>query len=898
LKSNKFLSIVLLSLLFMLLVVGQAFAQKRTGTIRGIVKDEQGELLPGVTVEVKGEALMGARSTTTDVKGEFRFIALPVGPEYEVTFSLQGFQPLTTKNQQVTIGGTVVLDIVLKPASLNKEVTVIATSPLVDVAKSSFSSTYDSKTLENLPTRRFTFFDMVQASPGVTANDPQGSRQSAFGSETKSNAYYVNGIDISAPSTGAAWPWPMPDVIAELEVTGIGAAAEYGNFEGAVINVVSKSGSNTFHGAAKYFLQTNSLTGNNTPNEHWPFHRDHWHDAIFQLGGPIVKDKLWFFASVQHNVDRSSGLGADPRFPTEYSMKPTADIKIDYQLDKKNKLSLFAHYENYKFPYDPPTAFRPVETTSFEAAPAVTPTFEWLHMVSDKTYFEVKYGGFYTYLEYKPFSGDMTTPGHSDWGTGYRSVNALSFYNWKTNRTQANANISHYAQDFLKGNHEFKGGVQYSHGYSDTVYGYIGGVKYYDYMNQPYLAYFRNPSHYGGFMDQVGVFIDDTWEISNRLTANLGLRFDYNHGSIPDFDELDRFNKPTGKKIPGIPDVVDWKQISPRIGINYQITSDRKTVFRASYGRYTKGLVIGDIEAATPAQSALYVYGYNPATRAYDDFIYSWNPLQGLGIDKNLKPPYTHQFSVALERELFQDFSISATFIYKINKNRIDRLNTLAQYEQMPFVDPSTGNTIMVYNQVEPIQNFYLITNPGDKITYRALMLVANKRFSNNFQLYSSFSWARTWWVPEGYRDKNELINGEGVFRIGSAPSRQWMFKLGGAYSAPFGILLGTNIIYQQGSSWERTVFVSGLNQGGKFVKAEQRGSRRLPSELYFDLKAEKIFKIAGRYSVEVSVDIINLFNKDTPLSYVSYTEQSPSWMIPTNIILPRRAMLGLKFVF
>ncbi len=216
----------------MLLVVGQAFAQKRTGTISGIVKDEQGELLPGVTVEVKGEALMGTRSTTTDARGEFRFIALPVGPEYEVTFTLQGFQPLTTKNQQVTIGGTVVLDIVLKPASLDKEVTVIATSPLVDVEKSSFSSTYDSKTLENLPTRRFTFFDMVQASPGVTANDPQGSRQSAFGSEVKSNAYYVNGIDISAPSTGAAWPWPMPDVIAELEVTGIGAAGRIWQFRG------------------------------------------------------------------------------------------------------------------------------------------------------------------------------------------------------------------------------------------------------------------------------------------------------------------------------------------------------------------------------------------------------------------------------------------------------------------------------------------------------------------------------------------------------------------------------------------------------------------------------------------------------------------------------------------
>jgi hypothetical protein len=896
-KTKRFLKLVSLSLLIMLLVVGQGFAQKRTGTIRGTVKDEAGEPLPGVTAEVKGEAMMGTRSTTTNVRGEFIFLTLPIGAEYEVTFSLQGFQTVTAKNQRVTIGGTIALDIVLKPTKIEEQVTVIATSPLVDVQKSSFSSTYDAKTLDTLPTRRFTFFDMVQASPGITTDSSGSSRQTGFGSEVKSNAYYINGIDISAPSTGAAWPWPMPDVIAELEVTGIGAPAEYGNFEGAVINVVSKSGSNTFHGAAKYFLQTNSLTANNTPDEKWPYHRAAWHDAILQLGGPLIKDKLWFFASVQHNVDRSSGVGADPRYPSEYSMKPTADIKIDYQLDKKNKLSLFAHYENYKFPYDPPTEFRPIETCSYEAAPAVTPTFEWLHMVSDNTYFEIKYGGFYTNLDYNPFSGDMTTPGHQDWGTGYSSVNALGFYNWKTNRTQANANISHYAQDFLNGSHEFKAGIQYSHGYSDFVYGYIGGVKYYDYMDQPYEAYFRNPSHYGGTMDQVGVFLDDSWAVSSRLTANLGLRFDYNHGSIPSFDELDGSNKPTGNKIPGIPDVVDWKQISPRIGITYQITSDRKTVVRASYGRYTKGLVIGDIQAATPAQAILSVYGYNSSTDSYSDFIYSWDPLKNLGINKKLKAPFTHQFSVALERELFRDFSISATFVYKINKNRIDRLNTAAQYDQIPFYDAASGKTIMVYNQVEPIQNFYLITNPGDEITYRSLMLVANKRFSNNFQLYSSFTWTRAWMVPKGYRDKNELINSEGPFGIGDARSRVWMFKIGGAYTAPFGITLGTNVIYQQGSPWERTVFVP-LNQGGKFVKAEPRGSRRMPSELYFDVKAEKKFKITGRYAVEISLDLINILNESTPLSYVSKVQESPSWMIPTNIILPRRAMLGLKLVF
>ncbi len=897
LKNKKVFGLVFFSFFFALLMVHQGFAQRRTGTIRGTVKDEGGEPLPGVTVELKGPALMGSRSTPTDAAGAYRFFALPIGEDYEIAFTLNGFQSVTHKNQRVTIGGTIVLDIILKPVTLQKELTVTAASPLVDSEKSSFSSTYNAKTLDTLPTRRFTFFDLVQASPGITTSDSEYSRASAFGGEDKSNAYYINGIDISAPSTGAAWPWPMPDVIEEMEITGIGAPAEYGNFEGAVINVVSKSGSNTFHGSAKYFIQPQSLTDTNTPKEKWSFHRDHWHDGVFTLGGPIIKDKLWFFAALQHRVDRFSGVGADPRYPVETSMKPTGDIKIDFQLDNKNKVSLFAHYENYRFP-GTPTEFKPFETINSEKAPAITPSFEWFHAVSDNTYFEIKYGGFYTHDKWDPVSGDLSTPGRSDWGTGYDSVNARTYYHWKTNRTQVNANVSHYADDFLKGHHEFKAGVQYSHGYSDLIWGYTGGVEYYDWMNEPYFAYFRNPSHYGGMSDQLGFFVDDTWQVSDRLTANLGLRFDYNHASIPAFDELDAFEKPTGNKIAGIPDVANWKQFSPRIGINYQLTSDRKTLFRASYGRYTKGLVLGDIEGATPALSTLYGRMYNPDTRAFDIDVFTWSPLTGVGIDKKLKAPYTHQFSAALEREVFKDFSLSATFIYKINKNRISRLNTAAQYEQVPFVDASSGKTIMVYNQLEPLDNFYSITNPGDTITYRALMLVANKRFSHNFQMYSSFTWSRAFWKPKGYKDKNELINSEGPMSIEYAVDRTWMCKFGGVYMAPFGFVLGANVIYQQGAPWERTVLVPGLNQGPKFIKAEPRGSRRLPSELFFDIKVEKAFRIGRKYSVELSCDIINVFNKATNLSYVSTQIESPSWMIPTDIILPRRALIGLKFVF
>jgi outer membrane receptor protein involved in Fe transport len=886
---------VSVAFLAILIMANFTFAQIKTGTIRGVVKDETGAVLPGATVELRGEALMGIRTETSSERGIFRFPALPVGI-YEVTVSLEGFQTVNRKDLKVGIGGTVFLDIALKLAAVEETITVTGESPIVDIAKTSFSSTFDSKALENLPTRRYTFFDMLQASPGITPPSIESSRVSAFGSEVKSNAYYLNGIDISAPSTGAAWPWPMPDMIQELEITGVGAPAEYGNFQGAIINVVSKSGSNSFHGAAKYFFQHDKLTGNNTPEEKWPYHIDHWHQAVFNVGGPIVKDKLWFWAGLMHDVNRITGVGADPQYAPEYRL-PNVVTKIDAQISDKNKIGFFLHHEWYKNPAMP-TEFAPIETVSEEIAPALSLTAEWMSILSNKTYIELKYAGFYTNLKWDPVANDLTTPGHYDWGTGYASVNATGFYHWPTNRSQVNGSVSHFAEDFLSGDHDFKFGVQFSRGYSDFVWGYPGGVTYYDWMNEPYVAYFRNPSHYGGLNRQVGLFLDDSWTVSNRLTINLGVRFDYNHGEIPDFNELDRFEQPTGVKIPGIPNVANWKLVSPRIGMNYQLTADKKTILRASYGRYYDSLIIGDFDDATPAMGTLYVYEYDSATRAYDIPWYSWSPISDLGLDPDLKAPYTDQFSLAVEREVAPNFSLSATFIYKKSLNSISRLNTAAQYTEIPFYDEYSGNTISVYNQVMPLENFYLVTNPGDKVTYKGLMLVANKRLSDNWQLYSSLTLSRAWMVPKGYRDKNELINSEGPMRIERARDRTWMFKIGGAYLAPYDILIGTNIIYQQGASWERTVRVSGLNQGGRAIMAEPRGSRRMPNEIYFDLKVEKDFTFAEKYNAKISFDVFNLLNRDTNLSWASTQAESPSWLVPSDFIAPRRAMIGLQFVF
>jgi len=881
-KRHVFLMV--LAVVTSLLIAAQGFAQIKTGTIKGTVKDETGQPLPGVSVEVRGEALMGVRTMITESEGSFRFPALPIGKNYEVNFSLEGFQSFSRKNLRLTIAATLVIEIELKPSTLEEEVIVTAEAPLVDTVQTSFSAKMDSDFLVDLPTSHRYMSKIITMSPGIT-------NTSAFGSLRESNAYYLNGADISAPSTGRSWLSPQIDLIEEYEITGIGAPAEYGNFQGMVINCVSKSGSNTFSGAIKLFYRNENLTSVNTPDEKWPYHIDHYHDLILNFGGPIIKDKLWFHIYGKMYWTKITSTGANPDFPPDNQDNILITL-MDWQINEKNKISLFYQFNLWQWA-PPPTEFQPYETISGENDWIHAPMLEWLSLWNNNTYSEVKFASWFCYLWYDPVDGDLTTPGRVDWGTGYYSDNHQYYYHWWTNRIQVNASVSHFADDFIQGDHDFKFGVQYNRGYSDIIQGYWGGAAYFDWMGYPYAAYFWNPNHYGGIVHQIGGFIDDSWRIADRLTLSLGVRFDYNHGMIPDYDELDANENPTGNVIPGIPDVGNWKTISPRFGLNYQLTSDMKTVFRASYGRYYDALIIGDFQDATPAQATWYAYGYNWDTGQYDDLWYIWEPQADLGLDSDLKAPYTDQFSVGLEREIFPNFSLSATLIYKRSMNVIERINTAAEYEEIPYYDDYGNQTLTVYDQVRPIQNFYLVTNPGDKITYRGLMLVANKRFSDNFQFYTSFVWSRAWYTPVGYEDKNELINAEGPL----SNDRRWVFKFGGFYVAPLGIILGTNIIYQQGNFWQRSVRVR-LNQGSETINAEPLGTNRLPNQLDLDVKVEKTFRLGPRLRTTLSFDVFNLFNMDTPGRYVSYDAENVNFLVPTSIRSPRIAMLGLQIEF
>jgi len=877
----------------LLLMGSMSYAQIRTGSIKGTVADTEGEFLPGATVELSGEKIMGGvRSIITNDEGKFRFPNLLPG-EYEVTVTMEGFQTAKRTELKVKIGGTTTVDVNLNLASLEETVTVLAESPMVDVQKSALSTNINSELMEVLPMRRFTFFDYVGTTPGVSSSsgDHSNNWQSAMGSGTTQNAYYFEGVETNSPDNAGSWLWANPDQIEEIDVIVSGAPAEYGNFQGMVVNLVSKTGSNTFSGTLNFYYRANWLTGNNTPDEEFPFYRDKYRELTGTLGGPIIKDKLWFFWAGQLMTDTSVGVGADPSFPPGLYRYNTTFGRLDWQINKNNKFTFSIDMNFYRWE-ETPYEFAPYETMTSEDSSNPLPSASWTSVLSQNTFFEIKYTGWWVSQIAEAADGDRVTPARYDAATGMYSDNSYWWGEWPQGQHQVQGTVSHFADDFLQGDHEFKFGVIYNHSWAGWKWGYHSNVYYYDWDGYPYFAFFMDPEEYGGVTNRISAFLDDSWTIHNRLTLNLGLRFDHTRGGYPEWPKLDKDANPTGETFPADMDLLKWDTWSPRLGLVYQLTADRKTVLKASYGRYYGHMLMRDMYNASPSKTDRYWYEYNWDTGEYDILYEHIDPIFDRGFDRNIKNPYSDSFSVGLEREILPDFSLSLTGIYKESKDPIATQNTTAEYEVQDYYDEFGDQTIQVYNQTN--DSFYLTTNRGDKTNYKALILAFRKRLSNNWQVDGSLTLSKGKQYPVGYSDRNDLIN---MYGVPGSYDREYQFKISGTYIFPYGFMLSAYFAYEQGRPFNREIVLY-LDQGRRSIAAEERGSQRYPNPTYLDLRLEKEFRLFKQARLKLLIDVWNLFNSDYNNYVASTNAESDAYLAPSGYTLPRRAQLGIRFVF
>ncbi len=916
-KTNKNPSHILFASLFLLMFAASfSFGQIITGKIEGVVTDDEGVPLPGVTVEAISPAAMGIQSSISSDKGSFRFSNLSPGI-YKLVFNLVGFQRTEAENIKVTINATVTLNITMRLQTVEETIDVIAENPVIDVKKSGVSSNFTTEDLENVPAGRHSFADIVKQVPGMLSQGESGALRWSFaGSGEEGNAFYFDGVDQTSPELGIPWTNPNQDIFEEVEVSGIGTAAEYGLITGSVINIVTKSGGNRFSGGLSFYGRNDFTTGDNNPDPYDEatgegsnsFKRWYTYDLSLSLGGPIVKDTLWFFGNFNIRRNKSSSWQADP----DYVAKDIQDegfIKLTSNINNQHKFVASFAYENEDFG-EVPDPWNLPETMIKEVVQTYIWNVRYTWLASSNSFLDIKYSGWWSPDHYDvPVAGaDLNKRPHLDDATGVLS-NAPSWSGkWDINTHQVNAGFSHFAEDFLGADHDFKIGIQYNRGSLDAMGGYPGGGYYIDYYGEPYYLYEQQQYSYGGIVDKIGTFFDDSISIGDRLTVNLGLRLDHQKATYPALPLLDGWEK-TSEKAPGIDDLITWNVFSPRIGIAFQLTPDGKTLLRANYGRYYDAMHISNFAWPGPGYTDWYMYWWDWEIEEWE--LIDHAPAEiGYIMDPNIKNPYSEQLFIGLERELIPDFSVGAMYIRKTEGNSIGWEGRNTEYEQVQRVSPDNDQLYTVYNRTGPYPETWQTNPEGYGQKYEGFIFSFDKRYSRNWMMNASLTWSHstglnmrshatsqhnlTSYAGNFGVDPNDLINADGDLQH----DKRWVVKLSGGYNLPWDIFFGLYFTYQDGRPRPALVRVFDLEQGRREILAEPRGERRYPSFYTLNLRAQKTFALQGSLKLKVMLDLFNSTNDATFRSWRSNSMWRDTFYEESGPPDPISLQLGLKLEF
>jgi hypothetical protein len=897
-----------------LAMTAAAEAQRTTGAIIGAVADGSGAMLPGVAVTLEGPAVFGKPTTTTSVTGTYRFPDLSPGV-YSVTFVLTGFSTLERKGIIVSVGSTLELNAIMTVSQVQETVTVSGDSPNVNTSNAEVHTTFGREWVANAPVQRNSLYDFINAAPGISPANSASDRSTAFGSATNENVYQLDGNELTAPNTGAPWTQLNVDTIQEVEVLSLGAPAEFGNMAGAVFNLVGRQGANVFHGDINYFFQHDKLTARNTTgaqDEGLPYHRDKYNDATFQLGGPIARDKAWFFGSYQYRLDRNSLPGTDPDFPTRVDVHRIYG-KVTWQVAPKHKLVSSIANEWYKSGGGG-SALQAPTTVADEHGVDPAPNLTWTSILSNRTFLEARYTGFYVSDHLDPLvpGEPRIKPRFFDLISGRTTGGIALWYDLKIRRTGGSVKVTHYAERFL-GSHELRFGAQIADGGSTITAGYNDAI--YLLGIEPYYGLTRDPYLTGGYNRSVGIYADDTWRMGSRLTLSLGLRGDRNRAYFNEFDLLDRSARPTGQTVAAVDELFTWTSLSPRLGFNLKLAENGRTVMSGHYGRYYRGLITLEFAGASPSVSPLYLFSgeYDAAGAPVGRSLLSDN--RNLQIDPDYRNPYTDQWIIGAQHEVMKNLGVSAQFIYKRGERASGYQDLTGRYVPITYVDSegtdASNESIEVHRLVSPpADRVFSLTNPDGMTTrYRGFNIQGTKRLANRWQLGMSLTLSKS----EGRlgssrggpaaaqaslagtfgRNPNDFVNTDGLL-IGDRPV---LFKVQSLVELPWGFTAAASFQHQTGRPWGRRVRVNGLGVPVTIRAESVDGTRRVSDWDILDIRVQKDFAVGGA-RIGAFLDVLNATNSDAYQSVGSDLGTSTAFGTPTFFVNPRIVMLGAKVRF
>ena len=919
---------------FLLVVVcglfrGLAIAQGTTGALTGTITDGQGGVIPGAMVRLGSPALIGGPvAITTNEKGQLRFPTLPPGI-YALDVELAGFAPFKEEGLLIGAGSTIERSISLRVAGREESIVVEGKGSRIEVRNPGFGTRFGPEDLAAIPTRRASMFDFIRIAPGISPTSPSSGSSlsgttttvSSFGSGTNENQFLIDGTNFTCPCNGVARAEAGVDFIQEVQVQSVGASAEFGNVQGAVINVILRQGSNRFITDAAYYGQTGGLTGQPVrlaiPNSSLQsgYTRTKYRDLTTSLGGPAVRDRLWFFGGYQNLRDYDSQPGALPSQPRKGASDKIFG-KLTWQLARGWQLVQSIHDE-YQNNYDQPTIVLPFEATLHRTAVVPATTFGHLtHTSSSNTVWDVLVGRFVFDQKNNPSTGNRTIASHTDSATGVVSGAPPSFGSVTIKRTNAKATVSHYSAGFLGADHEWKAGMQVEKAGHHSINVIPTGVRYTERGGAPSQTFSADPASIGGQFVTGSAFASDGLTLGNRLTVNAGVRFDHNRAYSQDLPGVDLSGSETSTTIHGLGTLYTWNLWSPRLGLTAKLTADGRTMVRASYGRFNQGVMTGELEPFAPGGTTSTMAAFDPATGGYTTILSVVNP-RDLRINSEMRAPHTDDYSIGVDREIGGHVAVATAYVRKNGSDFIGWTDIGGQYAETPIV-LKDGRTMSVFKLVnKPADRRYLLTNPADySLTYNGLVTVVEKRRANGWQALASYTFSRavglqasggataagaqvsTISPPQPLtfgRDPNDLLNARG--RLPN--DRPQMFRAMGSADVPrTGFVAAADLQFLSGKPWAATALINPQN-GQQRVLIEPRGTRRLSSQTLLDLRLSRTIAFRSTARVELILDVLNALNDDAEEAIAGDDLFAPAaFGQPSTFIDPRRAMLGVRMNF
>ena len=781
---------VFLAVALMLCVAAGAAAQGNpTGTIRGQVVDPDDLPLPGVTVTATSPALQGARSTVTSANGDFIIPFLPAG-DYVVSVELEGFQA-QKRTIAVAMADTQPMSIKLAIASVQESVTVTGTAQTEVLTTSTVAATYRKDNLERLPIGR-ALNDAVLLAPGVTPTGPSGNiiMSGAMSFETQ---YLVNGVVINENLRGQALPLFIEDAVQETKVSTASISAEYGRFGGGVVNMITKSGGNIFSGSFRTtFLNDawRSLTPHptdKTVNKITPVYEG-------TLGGPIFRDKLWFFGALRYTKpEENRTLRFTNLNYTWANAEPRYELKGTYAINQKNKF-IASYMQRTTNTTNNSFGVIMDEASLYENSTEQNLTvLNYTSVLTNSLFLEGQYSKkisatadtgarFSDRIKGTYISDRSRTVGTDNPRFNSPTFCAVCFdskgIGWLEHRDNWDwyVKLSYFLSTQKTGSHNlvfgfdnfkewrknnnWQSGSSYAVNASQTV---IDGTTIYPVFKNDNTTYVNwmplVKETVGNDIKTYSAYANDSWRFNSKLSVNVGARFDMN----------------TSKDQTGT-QVVKDSQWSPRVGVTYDVRGDGKWTANAAFSRYVSGISTALVDAGSAGgRTASYSWYYKGpnvntsgppyvTTEQALTTLWAWFDAAGgnnmatrtapsipgvsTRVLDSVVSPSSNEYSFGIANQLGQ------SGIW-----RIDYVHRAASDQYGDFLDLSTGTV------QDPTGRSYNLTEVANtdkaKRTYNAMVVNFSYRFPS-LTVAANYTLGKMW----------GNVNGENV---GSGPIRASM---------------------------------------------------------------------------------------------------------------------------